>query len=132
MQAEAARLRAPEAIETTVSNRERARLEARRLRVVDAYVDGLFGDGAEAKVIRDQRIAEVDAALAKLSAEALIVEVPTIDWAWAPRRPQPGVAGSVRGGRAGPRDVPADRVRVARAAMASGGRVAGATVSTTQ
>jgi DNA invertase Pin-like site-specific DNA recombinase len=85
VQAEVARLRAPEAIETVASNRERARLEGRRRRVVDAYVDGLFGDGAEAKVIRDQRLADVDAALAKLTAEALIVAVPTIDWTWTPR-----------------------------------------------
>ena len=58
---------------------ERRRLEAKRDRVVDAYVDGTI-DKAE----RDRRLAKIDAAIEALARTAVVVDLPTIDWSWSP------------------------------------------------
>lgn len=74
---EAARLRVPEAVsvEVTADEAERAALEAKRERIVDAYMDGTI-----AKADRDRRLEAVDAALRQLAVRDEIEALPTIDW----------------------------------------------------
>ena len=78
--AEAARLRLPDAVETTTADRERTDLEAKRERIVDMYADGTIRDKAE----RDRRLAAVDDALSALDEKVIAFEVPAIDWSWTP------------------------------------------------
>ena len=79
---EAARLSVPaEAVEITERD-EQARhgIEARRARVIDAYVDSTI-DKAE----RDRRLVTLDAEAEKLAARVHLEQIPaTIDWSWPP------------------------------------------------
>jgi DNA invertase Pin-like site-specific DNA recombinase len=79
--AEAARLAIPaDALEIDQANAaERERQEARRARIVDAYVDGTL-DKAE----RDRRLGEVDAIIAKLARTGRVAVIPSIDWDASP------------------------------------------------
>jgi hypothetical protein len=81
VQAEAARLRAPESVTVAVTRDEdkRNNLAARRQRVVDAFVDGAIG-----KEERDRRLAGIDRDLEAIGARLTVAELPTIDWSWAP------------------------------------------------
>jgi DNA invertase Pin-like site-specific DNA recombinase len=86
--AEAARLRAPSAVQLAEQNGEqRAALEAQRERLGWAVTDGLL-DRDQAKT----RAAEIDAALEQLDDAERIVEVPRLDWSW----PAPTVNGVLR------------------------------------
>lgn len=80
-QAESARLNTPSEVELTHDNDERARggIEQRRVRVVDAYVDGAI-DKSE----RDRRLRKLDDESDALTARTYIAQVPAVDWSWAP------------------------------------------------
>jgi DNA invertase Pin-like site-specific DNA recombinase len=80
-QAEAARLNTPSQVELNQDNDERARggIEQRRVRVVDAYVDGAI-DKSE----RDRRLRKLDDESDALTARTYIAQVPAIDWSWPP------------------------------------------------
>lgn len=79
-QAEAARLRLPEAVEQAANPTPRLELEARRERVVDTFVAGLID-----KQSRDKRLAAIDAQVDALDAAAqAVVEIPKLDWTWPP------------------------------------------------
>jgi DNA invertase Pin-like site-specific DNA recombinase len=82
LQAEAARLRPPAAIETPArDNVERAALSAKRDRVLDMYADGLL-DKAE----RARRLAVIEDRLDALDAATEVLAVPAaIDWTWPPK-----------------------------------------------
>lgn len=82
LQAEAARLQLPEAVEIEVRENEAAarRLADRRERVMEAFYDGK-ADKAE----RDRQLAKLDAAEAALATRRTVAELPpAIDWTWAP------------------------------------------------
>lgn len=79
---EAARLRVPGAVETVVAEGEdqQVGLQAKRDRIIDAAMDGII-----TKVERDRRLADVDAALARVATRIEVVAVPpAIDWTWEP------------------------------------------------
>jgi site-specific DNA recombinase len=79
-QVEAARLRIP-VEQVQIEERDQlatARLETRRARVIDTYVDG-----AISKHERDRRLRKIDEEAAKLAAESQLAQIPpTIDWTW--------------------------------------------------
>jgi DNA invertase Pin-like site-specific DNA recombinase len=77
---EVARLRTPEAFETTGDETERAELDARRARIVEAFMDGTI-DRAD----RDRRLAALSDALGRIEARSEIVAVPAIDWTKPPK-----------------------------------------------
>ena len=80
---EVGHLRAPSELETSGDEAPRADLEAKRLRVVD-----LFADGVIDKADRDHRLAAVTDALAKLDAHRVVLAVPPVaevDWTKPPR-----------------------------------------------
>jgi DNA invertase Pin-like site-specific DNA recombinase len=81
-QAEASRLKVPAEV-ALIDERDQvatARLETRRARVVDAYVDG-----AISKNDRDRRLRLLDDEAEKLAAERRLAQIPAaIDWSWSP------------------------------------------------
>lgn len=77
IKAEAARFRSPAAVEVGGDDGRRADLEAKRQRVVEAFMDLLI-DKAE----RDRRLAAIADELANLDAVIGVVEVPALDWSW--------------------------------------------------
>jgi DNA invertase Pin-like site-specific DNA recombinase len=79
VQAEVARLRLPETIETTDDAPQREQLEAKRARVVEAFIDGLI-DKAE----RDRRLLAIGDELDGMQAVAAVLDVPDVDWTWEP------------------------------------------------
>ena len=83
LMAEAARLRAPSAVEVAAAGTERREaLSAKRSRIIDSYADGAIG-----KADRDARLRDVDEALERLDAETRIVDLPAeVDWTWPPRQ----------------------------------------------
>ncbi len=83
VKAEAARLVLPETVETAGTSKvERAHLEAKRLRIIDTYTEGLI-DKSE----RDRRLRAVSDALASLNSAAQLVALPSeIDWTAEPRK----------------------------------------------
>jgi DNA invertase Pin-like site-specific DNA recombinase len=81
IRAEADRLLTPEAIESQSDDAgQRATLEARRLRIIDLYADGLIDKGE-----RVRRLLKVDEAVANLDSRRIVQAVPRIDWSWEPR-----------------------------------------------
>jgi DNA invertase Pin-like site-specific DNA recombinase len=85
LQAEAARLRVPEVVESTVADETaRLALAARREGIGDAYAAGAYGKvgSVDAKTRMTERLAEVDEAEDALEVAARIVEVPPVDWDW--------------------------------------------------
>jgi hypothetical protein len=83
-QAEAARLRVPgKAVQ--IEERDQlatTRLETRRARVIDTYVDG-----AISKNERDRRLRLLDAEAEKLAAQNHLAQIPqAINWTWEPAR----------------------------------------------
>jgi len=74
---EASRLRTPASIDLGAADGRRDAIEAKRVRVIESYMDGLID-----KAGRDAKLTEVAVELSKLDAQARIVEVPTIDWSW--------------------------------------------------
>ncbi len=74
---EALRRRLPTEYQTAGEDRKREALDAKRARVVDAFMDGTID-----KADRDRRLVAVDAALEAIEDVARIVAVPPIDWAW--------------------------------------------------
>jgi len=75
---EVARLRTPKVIETQTSDEERRQqLTGKRARWIEMYAEGVI-DKAE----RDRRLADIDAALAKLEARRELVPIKAIDWTW--------------------------------------------------
>ena len=81
--AELAHLRAPGEVETGEDEAPRADLEAKRLRVLDMYADGVID-----KADRDNRLAVVTDGLAKLDARRVVLAVPPVaevDWTKPPR-----------------------------------------------
>jgi DNA invertase Pin-like site-specific DNA recombinase len=83
VKAEAARFRIP-AAEVEMGERDDSRrleLEARRLRVIDNYEDGVI-DKAE----RDAKLVKIGDELANLALVSSIVNIPqAIDWSWEPK-----------------------------------------------
>lgn len=78
IKAEAERFRIPERVEIANDDAERASLENRRQRIVEAFIDGLID-----KHERDRRLVEIADSLERLESVAGIVDVPHIDWdAW--------------------------------------------------
>jgi DNA invertase Pin-like site-specific DNA recombinase len=78
VRAEAARLRVPEAVETTDDEQRRTALEAERDRWIDQYGEGLIN-----KAKRDAKLATIADELADLSARLRVQAVPSgIDWTW--------------------------------------------------
>jgi hypothetical protein len=79
--AEALRLRTPSEVGLTEDSQEqvRGRIEAKRVRVVDAYVDGAIDKGE-----RDRRLRRLDDESDALTAQTYIAQVPAIDWSWPP------------------------------------------------
>jgi DNA invertase Pin-like site-specific DNA recombinase len=69
-----------DAVEMPEANTKRTDLEARRVRVLDLFQDGLI-DKAE----RDRRLAAIIERLVKLDAKQTIRAIPTLDWSWSPR-----------------------------------------------
>ena len=81
VQHEVARLRLPDQVKVAEADAaERAALDRRRDRIIDAYVDQKI-DKAE----RDRRLATVDEAVAALDVKQVVMKVPTVDWSWSPR-----------------------------------------------
>ncbi len=80
---EAARMRLPEAVEMEIRSDEVAaqKIEARRVRVLEAFYDGVT-DKAE----RDRQLAKLDDQEAALGARQVVLELPpAIDWGtWSP------------------------------------------------
>jgi DNA invertase Pin-like site-specific DNA recombinase len=73
---EVGHLRTPESVElTTGDEAERASLEAKRERIIDAAMDGTI-----AKPERDARLAAVAEALERLQVRREIIEQPHLDW----------------------------------------------------
>lgn len=58
---------------------ERARLDAKRARILDAFMDGTI-DKAE----RDRRLGAVADALARMERSAVVVDIPALDWSKPP------------------------------------------------
>jgi hypothetical protein len=81
LKAEAAHLRLPETVTTEGADEaERAKLAAKRARIVDLYADGLID-----KAKRSRRIDAVQDAEAALARERVTRSLPeAIDWDWAP------------------------------------------------
>jgi DNA invertase Pin-like site-specific DNA recombinase len=79
VQAEVARLHVPERVELADDTAQRDAIEAKRLRIVDTYTDGII-DKAE----RDRRLAAIADELANLEAVTALVDVPEVDWSWEP------------------------------------------------
>ncbi len=80
--AEADRLRLPERVEIEAkAEAVRADLDARRARIIDALEAGTI-TRAEA----DPRLARITAEAEAIEAEAVIVDVPRLDWAWPPEQ----------------------------------------------
>jgi DNA invertase Pin-like site-specific DNA recombinase len=80
---ELARLRTPDKVETSGDEAQRADLEAKRLRVIDLYADGVID-----KPERDHRLAAVTDALAALDDRRVVLAVPDVrglDWTKPPR-----------------------------------------------
>lgn len=79
---EAARLELPgDELEVSARNdAERERLEAKRARIIDSYVDGTITSKDE----RDRRLVEVDDAMEVLDDVVTVVRVEPIDWTWPP------------------------------------------------
>jgi DNA invertase Pin-like site-specific DNA recombinase len=82
LQAEAARLRTPEAVEAPVEDQaERMALDAKRERVLDMFADGLID-----KVERARRLVAIEERLNQLDAAREVVAIPgAIDWSWPPK-----------------------------------------------
>lgn len=80
-QAEAARLRLPDAVEIQTAGDEelRRRLEVRRSRVIDAYVDGVID-----KVERDGRLRGIDGEADRIAVSTAVAKIPALDWSWPP------------------------------------------------
>jgi hypothetical protein len=80
IRAEAEHLRAPSEVEATVRDeRQRGVLEAKRERIIDAYVDAKVS-----KAQRDTRLAAIDTEFAQLDERRVVLAIPTvtdIDWA---------------------------------------------------
>lgn len=88
LKAEAARLRVPRRVESTVADEAaRTALAARREGIGDAYAAGAYGriGSDEAKARMAARLEEIDAAEDQLVAAAQVIEVPPVDWTWPPR-----------------------------------------------
>jgi DNA invertase Pin-like site-specific DNA recombinase len=86
MKAEADHLQVPaDRVEmAAVDERKRAALNAKREKVLDMYVEGLF-DKVGGKAERDRRLAVIDDAVAALDAAQVLVDVPqSIDWTKPP------------------------------------------------
>jgi DNA invertase Pin-like site-specific DNA recombinase len=86
MKAEAAHLRVPaDRVEmAAVDEAKRAALEAKRVKVLDSYIDGSF-DKVGGKAERDRRLAAIDGAEAVLDAAQVLVDVPqAVDWTQPP------------------------------------------------
>jgi hypothetical protein len=82
VRAEADRLRMPPIEDVPEDVGDREALEAKRARVIEAFVDGLL-DKAE----RDRRLLALADQLERLDATARALTVPrTIDWAWSPAK----------------------------------------------
>ena len=81
-EAEAARYEPPvDSVELAAADEdERSRLDGRRLRVIDNYEDGIYGNGLPAKAERDRRLLPIEDALAALGARRVVAEVPDLDW----------------------------------------------------
>jgi DNA invertase Pin-like site-specific DNA recombinase len=79
--AEAARLRIPaNAVELRAKDvARRAKLDAKRARVVDMFMDGTID-----KADRDRRLAAIAADLDALDATTELVDIPQVDWTWEP------------------------------------------------
>lgn len=77
--AEVAHLRTPEAVEMAGDDAERADLESRRVRIVEAFMDGTI-DRAD----RDRRLTALSDALSRLETRSEIVAVPAVDWSQPP------------------------------------------------
>lgn len=80
IRAEVARLRTPSAVAIEEETRERAEIDARRLRIVDLYEAGHI-DRAE----RERRLAALYEARDRLAMRQVVQAVPAIDWSWGPR-----------------------------------------------
>jgi DNA invertase Pin-like site-specific DNA recombinase len=76
VKAEVARLRTPESAEITTDETEAARLDARRLRVLDMYESGEIS-----KVEKVTRLRAVADAMVALQTRHELVALPAIDWA---------------------------------------------------
>jgi len=89
LQAEAARLRPPDAVELAAANEDaRSALSSKREGIGDAYAAGAYGrvGSREAKARLTDRLVEIDAAEDSLDARMTITAVPpAIDWTWPPR-----------------------------------------------
>jgi DNA invertase Pin-like site-specific DNA recombinase len=82
LQAEAARLRTPDRIETTAQAlEERADLDRQRRAIGDALVDGLYS-----REQAREKAAEIDARIMAIETVGQFVDVPQIDWSWPPAR----------------------------------------------
>lgn len=81
VQDEVGRLQVPEQVTgDPEAEARRVALEARRERVVAAFLDGVLD-----KVTRDAQLLTIADEQESLSAHAQVLKVPTIDWAWSPR-----------------------------------------------
>jgi DNA invertase Pin-like site-specific DNA recombinase len=81
-QAEAAHLRLPDRVEIEAkAGAKRAELDARRSRIIDALEAGTI-----TRTEAEPRLAAIAAELDALETEAIVVDVPDIDWSWPPER----------------------------------------------
>lgn len=80
IRAEADRLVTPEQVETADDSGERAKLEARRARILD-----MFEAGHVDREERERRLARVTEAAAALDDRRMMQNVPSVDWSWSPR-----------------------------------------------
>lgn len=81
IQAEAARLKTPEQLETAGDEAKRGELERRRGRILDIYESG--------DIDRDEyrrRMGALDEEMATLDSRRVVVTIPQIDWNWPPRQ----------------------------------------------
>ncbi len=78
---EASRLRVPaELVELADAADSRlARLDAKRTRILDAYMDGTIS-----KPERDERLEALEAERGKLVAKSAAIAIPEVDWSWPP------------------------------------------------
>lgn len=81
IQAEAARLRAPDVVEGRADSDARAAIEARRARILDMYEAGTI-DRADYQ----RRLAAAADAESKLDARDIVQSVPDLNWSWGPRQ----------------------------------------------
>lgn len=86
IQAEVAHLEVPvdQAIGDPEAEARRPMLEARRQRVVEAFLDGVLD-----KPTRDAQLLAIADELAGLSVHARVLEVPEVDWSWSADRINP-------------------------------------------